>query len=1135
MRFPRIIIALLAFASVAHSAPVSKLAAEWHVPSESSTKQFSLVDAATGTVRTAFVSSDGDVSWLNSVATGISDVSDVASGLTGESGEMLAITSPLANRVALVELDALDYPVARVLPPLSGIGPSALSELRVGATRELLVTSIHNGGTNFSKSEVRHQIATTGGILGQSNFNLQFRRTQPLVDPSTGDCVAFYTADNGPNTATGILLRSGPSVTRTPKSVYGGALEFIPGVLDENGSAGNPLILGYRAGASNAAIVRVNTPIGTTAFSSTITVYPFPVGGVIPVTGEAIGPLTDGFIAIAADGSEARWLRINSAGNAIIETDETFLPDAGSFLSGIIPLPGIGLVQSESSTPGGPSSSFKSLLWDGSDWFVADSGNLPQLPTQSSLSATLLYYSADPAADEAARLLGVENVPDWTRRSAFPDPVPASVIKESFLSSAGGLVINSDHKVFPPFGTQHVMTNQVAPDLSIAAMGGAAALFSPELRIEPSSGTYDASFQIAATYDQERYQLLWRDENRGTWAILDGTLAVAYSRTLQFSLRSLTTNILGPIERRVYQISAASLASQDSDGDGVPDYVEAHLGLDPFGGPDHDGDGRSDLFEILDGTDPNNPASVNPLPDDYDPDADPEGVSTAGGFRLVALATNHLSQEILNGEEMAAHDLTSGLLARRLVGQLAVTLPDGGKRGAVLSSTSPVPFNEVISLAAPLYFNTDGGGRNGREMIRFLPADPPPPFIPVFTPGGSNLKTDADGWIDAARLAAANRPIAPGISPILPVDSAIAVLLEDLVHRALVSVRPEIDPAPALENFTLLPARESDRLRIAPSQADIDLLKSAGFDFRLALALAEGARSGMGIGANGIYLRHAGFSASTPVMLMPIDAMRILLRGGSAPAGYLDSGLTPARDAYNSAVAAAAGSFRPIAHWTIEIPETSLGRGVYSRLPGNIPVVLLRPGGGRFLLEQGLGLRPGTQFNVAGFSDTPDDGPFPTLEITAASLFFQPESSDRDTDGNLLDDEWERFFFGTTGQDPFSRPGSSAHSLLQYFLDGLDPRGDALPVSTAVSLAPQLPVITPATAGAYTLDFVFPKPYQDRFGFVLEKSTTLTAGSFIEIPEAIIAPLGGDELRASIPAAAATTDSGFFRIRLKLR
>ena len=92
-----------------------------------------------------------------------------------------------------------------------------------------------------------------------------------------------------------------------------------------------------------------------------------------------------------------------------------------------------------------------------------------------------------------------------------------------------------------------------------------------------------------------------------------------------------------------------------------------------------------------------------------------------------------------------------------------------------------------------------------------------------------------------------------------------------------------------------------------------------------------------------------------------------------------------------------------------------------------------------------------------------------------------------------------------------------------------------VPAAAPVELTPQQPVISSGSGGAFALDFAFPAAYRDRFDFVLEKSVDLTDGSFGAIPGVAVASLGGDRLQMIVPASAAVTPRGFFRVRVRLR
>lgn len=1133
MKISRIIAASLGAAATAVAAtPVSKLAAEWLVPSANTPGQVSLVDTATGAVRTAVMTSNGHVSWRQPVATGVAGVTDVCGGLAGSAGESIAVVSPNSNRVMLVDVDSTS-PTAVALTNIYGIGPAGVTATANGGVTECLVVSSHNGGSTPGAAEFAADATTAPTVTAQTTSPLVFQRLQPLKDPmASGNQVGFYTATSGAGTATGLLYRSGSSVIRKTKTTYGNGYEFITGVRDINGAGGLPLVLGYHNDTSNAWIVKVNTPIASASFTSTGLAYPFAVSGIVPILDGGAGDLTDGFLAISATGSEARWVRINATGNGFVSTTRSFSAGSGAAITGIIPMPGIGLLKLEGPAAGGPSSSFTAYRWHGSNWVETDSGLLPDIASSGRSFAGLLFYDGDPAVNESARLLGIQEVPDWTRPLTYPAPFPTSVYQETFGSPAAGLVTTSTHAVSPPPGATYVITNQAEKAVSITVLGSASQLLAPDLHINPESGTFSTAFQVTALYDDARQGLYWRDADGGSWQAWNGPLGVGYSRDIEFVLYSPANGAMGPIIQRSYQFSASTAAAQDSDHDGVPDHVEQHLGLNPFGGADNDGDGWSDLDEILANTDPAD-AGEYPAP------GSSAGIIIQGGFRIAAIGRDYAAREAATGSEFSAHDLVGGLLARAAVGPLGTTLPDGGTRGAWLAADTPVPFNRLVELASPLYFDVTTGGRSGRELRAFIGVPTPVEFAPSFTPSGTNLAADATGWIGAARSAAASLPQADARTVIAPPDTAVAVLLEDLTHRALASARTLANPAPELAAFTLFADRESDRTRTPLSSDDFALLDAAGFDFRLAMSLANAARGEMSAAATDIYTLHATRSSFTPGMAMPLDAMRIMLRGGPTPDVYAGrvstANLSAAVAAYNTAIAAVIQCYRPVETWKIEVLASPPSVGVYRRQSDSAQVVLLDAHGEWFKLEQGLGLRAGTVFSVTGFTDTADVGTYDSMEVVSASLSFAPAASDNDTDGNLLDDEWERFFFGAVGQDPFAKPGASGHTLLQYFLDGIDPRGGEVPAAAAISLSPQQPVFTAAEGGAYTLDFTFPEDYQNRFDFILEKSTTLAARSFVEVPGAVISPRGGDDLRAAVPVTATTTPSGFFRIRVRLK
>jgi hypothetical protein len=1112
--------------------PTTKLAAEWYVPFDSSAKQFALVDEATGVTRIAFMSSDGSLDWIHNIPTGLPLVSDTACALYGPKGEVLALTSATTNRVVLLDCQT-DAPYPRLTPAMTGTGPSGVAAIGTAGARELTIAFAENG-SNPGSLETRSNPGTTLALVAQSGHPTnRFRRLQPIAAPGSTSAIALYSESSGANTRCGLISRSGPSHTASLKATFTGNVEFAPSVRSLHFPT-RPYVIGYRSNATTAQLIHFSTPLTTAStLTNSLVTFPFAIATIMPILG-AEGNLTEGFIAIAQSGTAARTYRINAAGTGIEETGQNFTPEPGTFLSGIAVLDGIGMVKLSSSTASGTTSTFHAYQWDGGQWTLRSNGNLPGISRALSAPASLLFYNQDPAQNNSAKLLGVQSLPDWTRLPGYPNPLPTNVIREEFSSTTSGLTSSGTAPVSPPTGTSYIIANQAEPALSIAAIGGVEAAFSPQLLLTPPSGHYLQPFQVVANYDTERYQLRYRRDG-GDWTAYSPTaaIAVAWDTTLQFTLASLHDGRQGPLHTRSYTLPLSEILNVDSDNDGVPDFVEWEKGLNPFAGADSDGDGSSDLDEILQDKLPNDPASVP---------ASSLGIPTGGGIALAVLATDGDLRSIANNEEMTARAIDGTLIARAKVADLAPALPGGATRAALLRAVVSPPTIEIISIHSPTYFNNHTNGqRSGREIIGHLPADPAPTIAPSFTyTPGMTLSQAATEWRNSAVSAAAARPAAAGLSTMQPADTAVSVLLENLMHQAIATLRPPSDPAPALTTFTAFPSREADVARSAPTTADRAALLRAGYSHRLALTLALQARSSMAPLSNNYYAIHHISSATNPGMMLPLDALRLVLRGEAPPTGYIGSASTSqinaARTAYNAALAQAATIYRPHATWLVEISATPSPTGVYLRVNDSTQVALLHPSGDRFQLQQGLGLAPGTRFSVSGFIDTAPSTGLATMEVTAALITFQPASTDQDQDGNLLDDEWEKFFFGSKGQNPFATPHGGSHSLLQYFLSGTDPRTGTFPAEAALDLRPTAPAIQSNPGpGGFVIDFHFPASYQDRFDFVLERSTTLAPGSWQAVPGIPIAPVEDDQLRATIPPAEAPPGQAFYRITLRLK
>ena len=114
----------------------------------------------------------------------------------------------------------------------------------------------------------------------------------------------------------------------------------------------------------------------------------------------------------------------------------------------------------------------------------------------------------------------------------------------------------------------------------------------------------------------------WATFNTTTGALTGTPAASDQGKTFSGIVIKVTDG--GSLSDSLPAFAIAVTAPVDTDGDGVPDYIEAQDGTDPNDKrsyKDSDGDGVADYYEVnVDGTDPNNAASVKDTDGDGVPD-----------------------------------------------------------------------------------------------------------------------------------------------------------------------------------------------------------------------------------------------------------------------------------------------------------------------------------------------------------------------------------------------------------------------------------------------------------------------------------------------------------------------------------
>lgn len=289
----------------------------------------------------------------------------------------------------------------------------------------------------------------------------------------------------------------------------------------------------------------------------------------------------------------------------------------------------------------------------------------------------------------------------------------------------------------------------------------------------------------------------------------------------------------------------------------------------------------------------------------------------------------------------------------------------------------------------------------------------------------------------------------------------------------------------------------------------------------------------------------------------PLDALREFFATGVLPVAYRNdwtNGLPPAfggaltaltTNDYASAYAGVAmlvslPAPRAVVVRDLLVRPDSIGLNctVLNRVGVGTPVALVTAEGRPFRFPSSFSLVPGVAVRVTAFADAPSTGcAAETLEVIRlgdellAQVTGVPLPSPTDTDGNLLDDDWERLFLGGLGNDPFAGLGGG-HTLLQSYLDGTDPM---LPGSYGqwppASLAPPTVEIRRLNPTTVQLRWQFAPAYAPRLDFKLQGTTAL--GAVWENLPASVEDLGGGQYR--MLASSPTGNTAFWRLTLRLR
>jgi hypothetical protein len=1103
-----------------------------------------ILDRATGNYRIAYQTAPGLYSWVAARASGVPSATGLGLGkLNSLTFDSLAVTGPDANRVNII--DANSSSVAGLPSPvyLPSLGPNAVAVIDIGGGGtthdDLYVASIDNSGSPYRETLLRN-IATTNRTVIADNALLYLReRANPvLLHTNRPPRLALFERNTGVNIDLLNIF-----------DLFGGAAALVTSAVALRTPSPYEYVTGQFVRTNAYTEFLLYPPTGNSFFEYQIT-EPLPgTYALVPTNTFSLTNFIDRIIVLAGtNDTKLLIFYTNGVSAAVFNFDglqaptvaQQFNADAGEHFTGAGVLGNSGFMAYSAPLGQNTSSKFKQWNWTGSGYSNAASGNLPMVNAYTA-AANVMQFRFEPFVTNNPLLLRLNNAGDWSSMPAFSGlPGNISVKVETFVSATQGLV----NPTLTALGPAHPLAafslaNQYSNTISLFSFSPPAGDKVSEVTISPQPGLYSAAVQLAFVAANPTDIISFR-LGSGAWQVWSSALVVRlFTNTIvQYYGQPLGNSAKSAIKAAAYAFTQGP-ATLDSDGDGVPDYVELARGLNPNGGRDSDGDGYSDLEELIHGTLANDKTSV---PSNY-PHLDDQAA-----FDLVVTPrpwdgfSNRVTLSA-TGTVVRAYDFQGSLLS--VTSTTNPPLPF-----ARLTNIAIVAEDRLVAHATELHYDiltTNSDTKVGREMLGLVVV--PPLVLPSvpYVYGGGNLATEANNWVNSASNAFKNLPRAV-VTNSLTVNDSLESLLFEMKVAQLLGARG----SNWWTNITLFPFRVSDAGRTNPPQATLLSLEmktsnQPGYKLQAAFAtisnLVENSAS-VGIAdlrqvVQDIYRINSVLNNTNPATFVsPVDEIRYFLWNGTMNSNYLFWATTTGQ--FSSALTGAGTilasvSPRPTTNVMLLVRLDTLGGPCrILDLNGGGPTFALLDAAGRpFGFPDNFQLLPGALVEISGYTDVATlNCAFPAIEVTSALLCSVPIATDADGDGNLLIDTWEKKFFGALGLvNPFGDDDGDGYSNLQEMLEGSDP-DDFYGRPAVPPAAFDAPVVMFDEAGGHIeLHFQWPASYIGKFNFGV-RHTAEIGTPFLDLPATGPSQVAGDEFEMTFTVPATTQHFYYLTVSL---
>lgn len=1104
-----------------------------------------ILDKATGNYRIGYQLTPGNYTWVSTRASGVAEATGLGIGrLSSLSYDSLAVVSPTANRLTIVDANSTSTPGLPISAFLPSVGPQSVGVLDIGGGgntthHDLYVPTVYNGATSFRETLLRNNGTTNRTVISDNPISLTRERLNSiLIHTNRAARLALFERKAAPtfdnfrvyDFATGTAVQNAAVVT----SVSPQPFEYISGQF----AVTNPLtqVLFYPPGAWYFYIYQFTEPSSNNY-------------NLVYVNAYTVTNYIDRMFALpGTNDTKLLFFYTNGTSAAVYTFDGTNVPQVvqqlnaapGEHFTGAAAFGNNGMLLYSAPQGQNTSSRFTQYNWNGSSYSQGVSTNLPALSPYSA-SGNVMQFRYEPFVTNNPTLLRVNNAGDW---SSAPQILAGNISarSETFLSATQGLA----NPATVPLGASHPLANfglanQYSNMISLFSFNPPVGDKVSDVSISPQSGQYPTALQLKFSAVNPT-DVIWFRIGSGNWIQWSNSLVarVFTNSVVQYYGQPSGNPAKSAIKSAAYTFTDGP-STLDSDGDGVPDYVELALGMNPNGGRDSDGDGYSDLEELLRGKNPTNSTSV---PTNF-PHLDEQAAFDLSVTPRPWDGFSNTTTLSATGTALRVYDFQGSLLSLRLTTNN--TWPF-----ARLTNIAIVTEDRLVTVATEQHYDiltTNVDKTIGREMLSLSPVPPLvlPPVPYVYASG--NLGTEATNWINSAKSTLTNLPRAL-LTNSLTVNKTLSALLFELKAAQLLGARG----TNWWTNMTLFPFRVSDVVRTNPPQSTLLSLEEKTTNqpayklqamFATISNMVETGASPSMVAlrqvVQDIYRINSRLNNTNPAtFISPVDEIRYFLWNGTFDSNYLfwatSSGQFAAATAGATTILSSV-SPRPTTNVLLVVRPDTMG--------GDCRLLDTYGSAGTFALynssllpfsfPENFNLLPGSLVEVSGYTDVTNSlCGYRGIYITSALLCSVPIATDTDGDGNLLIDTWEKKFYGNLNlSNPFADSDGDGYSNIQEMLEGSDPRDiHGIPAVGIAAFA--APVLTLGENGGQAeLYFQWPASYIGKFNFSV-RHTDAIGNPFADLP-GVVGPVNvsgnGFKMTFNIPA----TSQHYYYLTVGLR